>query len=155
MTSQKPWRTDVYYNEEKDIFQLVGIKYNHLMYKDGKYGIPKDIYNELLKKEGVSSTAKFKFSLYRNSRIQISFNSEKIEGLYLSKIESNKNYFEIKPVKKSNWDQKEVVSFFGNTDENGRFRKGLKQGMHLVKIETDFLGNKYYVTQEKLTGILD
>ena len=153
--SLKPWRTDVYYDEEKDLFQLVGIKYNHLMYKDGKYGIPKEIYDELLKKEGVSSTAKFKFSLYRNSRIQINLNSEKIEGLYTSRNSNSKNRFEMKPINKSKWNSKEKIHVFNTTDSGGRFIKCLQKGMHLVKIETDFLGNKYYVTQEKLTGILD
>ena len=153
--SLKPWRTDVYYDEEKDIFQLVGIKYNHLMYKNGQYGIPKEIYNELLKKEGISQTAQFKFSLYKKTLIKIIFNGEEIYGLYNSRQNENLNYFEMKPIDKSNWNKGEEIKIFGNISKTGRFIKGLKKGMHLVKIETDFLGNKYYVTQEKLTGILE
>ncbi|WP_026624983.1 type II CRISPR RNA-guided endonuclease Cas9 [Eggerthia catenaformis] len=153
--SLKPWRTDVYYDEEKDIFQLVGIKYNHLMYRKGKYGIPKEIYNELLKKEGISQTAQFKFSLYKKTLIKIIFNGEEIYGLYNSRQKENLNYFEMKPIDKSSWNKGEEIKIFGNISKTGQFIKGLKKGMHLVKIETDFLGNKYYVTQEKLTGILE
>ncbi|WP_124059256.1 type II CRISPR RNA-guided endonuclease Cas9 [Vaginisenegalia massiliensis] len=147
-----PWRTDVYYSPSRDCFELVGIKYNHCQYINGQYGVPKATYEQLLVDEKVSSDSEFRFSLYRGDRIQIQYGDEMVEGLYQSRTTNNVNYFELKPITSTQW-EKEILPVLGKPS-NGRAIKGLKKGMKVLKIHTSYLGKKYYITREKLKGIL-
>ena len=104
--------------------------------------------------EGISKEAEFRFSLYRKDGIRISDDTDVLEGLYHARNETSNNYFEMKPLDKTKWDKKEHVSIFGNMSPTGQFIKGLKKGVVIQKFYTDYLGKRYFVDQEKLTGII-
>lgn len=154
LLSTNPWRTDVYFDSKDNSFKLLGVKYNHLKFVNGEYGIPKETYIALKEFENIDSDAKFCFSLYRKDGIQISDNSEVVEGLYHSRTANNKNYFEMKPIFKSKWDSKEYVNLFGNMSPGGQFVKGIKKEYNVRKFYTDYIGNKYYVDHEELKNII-
>lgn len=155
LLSTNPWRTDVYFNPKDESFKLLGIKYNHLKFDSGNYGVPKEIYEELKTLEGISDEAEFRFSLYRKDGIQISDGENTIEGLFHSRtLPATKNYFEMKPIDKEKWDKKENITIFGNVSPGGQFVKGLKKELKIRKFYTDYLGKKYFIDQEKLIGII-
>ena len=154
LLSLNPWRTDVYYNQAADQFELLGIKYNHLKYVQGIYGVAQADYTKLKQVEGIGAESQFCFSLYRKDGVVIEFGEERFEGLFHSRSGNNLNYAELKPIDKLKWDANEVVPIFGKVTPNGQFVKGLKPGMTLVKFNTNHLGQRYYVTQEELRDIL-
>lgn len=154
LKNQNPWRTDVYYNSVNNCYELLGVKYCHLKFYQGKYGIPKSIYEELKKENQISSECVFKFSLYRNDRVRFEKKDEYIEALFGSKNESSKNYFELIPIDKNKWLPKENVKFFGEVAASGQFIKGLKSGIKVIKQSTDYMGHVYAIHQEKLKFIL-
>lgn len=84
MKQLNPWRTYVYYDEEEDKYFLVGIKYNHLKFIEGEYGIPRKLYESLKDHKRVSSKAYFKFSLYKRNCIRIEKDSESCVLLFNS-----------------------------------------------------------------------
>lgn len=154
LRNQNPWRTDVYYNPSNDCFELLGIKYNHLKYVNGKYGVPINVYENLKLIEKIGDDSEFCFSLYRNSLITIKFDDEVIDGLFQSRNDTSKNYFEMKPIHKSLWDKKEKVPVFGNVAKSGQFIKSIKPHMKLNKYHTNSLGEKFKVKNEKLKNII-
>lgn len=155
LLSTNPWRTDVYYDPKDGSFNLLGIKYNHLKFINGEYGVPKEIYEELKVAERISEDAEFRFSLYRKDGVQISDGEHSVEGLFHSRtILTKKNYFEMKPISKDKWDKQEYLSLLGNANQAGRVIKGLKKGMKIQKFYMDYLGKRYFINQEKLIGII-
>lgn len=153
LTSLKPWRADVYYNPETENFELMGIKYNHLKFYRGAYGIPRKDYENLKIEEGIGAKSEFKFSLYKRNVIQIETDKEIFEGLFSSKI-SGKNKIEIKPICKSKWESNELLKVIGKSDSSGRVKIVIKNRT-LAKINTDILGNQHKITSEQLTGIIE
>lgn len=153
LLSLNPWRTDVYYNEKQDKFELLGIKYNHLKFENAEYGVPIDVYEKLKVIEKISADSEFCFSLYRRDRVLIEEGEERFEALFSSRTTSNPNYFELKPVDKEKWNVGEIVPVFGKTS-NGRLIKGIKSEMKITKINTDHLGNCHYVKKETLKNII-
>ncbi|MBO0477241.1 type II CRISPR RNA-guided endonuclease Cas9 [Vagococcus sp. DIV0080] len=153
LLSLKPWRTDVYYNQELDKYELLGIKYNHLTYQNGEYGVPVQVYKELKELEKISNNSEFCFSLYRKTRVLIEDGDEELEALFSSRTTNNLNYIELKPIDKEQWEKSEEVPLFGKVS-NSRFIKKLQPSMKIGKINTDHLGNKYYVTKEILKNII-
>ncbi|WP_244325334.1 hypothetical protein [Dolosigranulum pigrum] len=153
LLNQNAWRTDVYYDEEQNKFILVGIKYYHLKFINGQYGVPQQTYNELLMEESVPATAEFRFSLYKNSGIRVA-DDEVVDLLFSSRTGSSKNYFDAKPIEKSKFSKSELLPVFDKVTAEGRFLKPIKSGMKLTKFHTDILGNKHFVTQEQLKGII-
>lgn len=154
LLSLKPWRTDVYYNPEEGSYHLLGINYNHLKFVEGDYGIPYQVYEDLKADQGIKDNWQFKFSLYRNDRIQVKQDGLVDEGRYGSYNLTGKNYFEMKPIDKNKWDSNQLTKVFGNISKSGQFIKGLKPEMSIVKINTDYLGTPYYVSQEELKNII-
>ncbi|MFW8053165.1 type II CRISPR RNA-guided endonuclease Cas9 [Vagococcus fluvialis] len=153
LLSLNPWRTDVYYNPESDAYELLGIKYIHLKFVKGEYGVPQSTYDELKIIEKISPKSEFRFSLYRKDRVLIESGSEQLEALFSSRTMDNANYMELKPVDKNVWDKSEEVPLFGKVS-NGIFKKRLKQEMKITKINTNHLGKKYYVYKESLKNII-
>ena len=150
LQSLKPWRTDVYYNQETDEYEIMGIKYADLKYIKGKYGIPKSKYQSLMVSEGVDTKSEFLFSLYKYDRICVSDDTkEKIELLFVSRtMPKKKGYVELKPIDRNQLDGKEVVSVYGAAS-NGRLKKRLtRKGYTLYKVNTDILGNPFYIKKE-------
>lgn len=154
LLNQNAWRTDVYYDEKQNKFILVGIKYYHLKFVNGQYGIPQQTYNELLEENRISEKAEFRFSLYKNSGLRVADNGEFIDLLYYSKNESGNNRFQANPIEKSKFNKTEKIPVFNKVDARGYFKKTVKSGMKLTKFHTDILGNKHFVTQEQLKGII-
>ena len=148
-----PWRTDVYFNPQTDKYELLGLKYADLQFEKatGKYSITIDKYNEIKEKEGVGKESEFKFTLYKNDLLLIkdTKNNEEQIFKFLSRTMPNKkNYVELKPYDKGNFEGKERIKVF-DTTSNGRCLKGLgKKGLSIYKVKTDILGNKHFIKKE-------
>lgn len=148
-----PWRTDVYFNHQTEKYELLGLKYADLQFekKTGNYSITIDKYNEIKEKEGVSKQSEFKFTLYKNDLLLIKDTQKNEEQIFrfLSRTMPNKkNYVELKPYDKGNFEGKERIKVF-DTTSNGRCLKGLgKSNLSIYKIKTDVLGNKHFIKKE-------
>lgn len=153
LQSLKPWRTDVYFNQQTQEYGLLGIKYSDLKYKNGAYGILEEHYQELKKAEKISEEAEFLFSLYRNDCIKVVNDSgESVELLFGSRTMNVKNYVELKPIEKYKFDPKEYVELYGVVSKVGQFIKPIvKKGWKLYKVNIDILGNAYYSEKEAET----
>lgn len=150
LQSLKPWRTDVYYNHEKQQYEIMGIKYADLKFKGDNYGITKVRYQEIKEEEGVSEESEFLFSLYRGDRVRIINESSKQDLLFGSRTKpAQKGYVELKPINKSRFEGKEIVGFYGAVTPNGQFvKRFLPKGYVLLKVNTDILGNPFYIKKE-------
>ncbi len=160
LQSLKPWRTDVYYDHMTQEYQIMGLKYSDLQYIGKDYGITKDKYQVIKDKEGISEDAEFMFTLYRNDRIKVidTQNNQSVELLFGSRTTSNKGYVELKPLDRSKFNGKEVVDFYGAVTPNGQFVKKLaRKGYIVYKVNTDPLGNPFYIKKEgeKPKNIID
>lgn len=148
-----PWRTDVYFNHQTEKYELLGLKYADLQFekKTGNYSMTIDKYNEIKEKEGVSKQSEFKFTLYKNDLLLIKDTQKNEEQIFrfLSRTMPNKrNYVELKPFDKGNFEGKERIKVF-DTTSNGRCLKGLgKSNLSIYKIKTDVLGNKHFIKKE-------
>ena len=148
-----PWRTDVYFNHQTEKYELLGLKYADLQFekKTGNYSITIDKYNEIKEKEGVSKQSEFKFTLYKNDLLLIKDtpkNEEQIFRFLSRTMPNQKNYVELKPYDKGNFEGKEIIKVF-DTTSNGRCLKGLgKSNLSIYKIKTDVLGNKHFIKKE-------
>ena len=148
-----PWRTDVYFNHQTEKYELLGLKYADLQFekRTGNYSITIDKYNEIKEKEGVSKQSEFKFTLYKNDLLLIKDTQKNEEQIFrfLSRTMPNqKNYVELKPYDKGNFEGKEIIKVF-DTTSNGRCLKGLgKSNLSIYKIKTDVLGNKHFIKKE-------
>lgn len=165
LQSLKPWRTDVYYNNETQQYELLGLKYSDLKFTKGVYGITQEAYEKL--KYGyidgvptwkpISKESEFRFSLYRNDRVRIINEAgEKIDLLFGSRTTSNEGYVEMKPIFKTKFAGKEDVAFYGQMSPNGQFvKKMARKGYQVYKVNTDILGNLYYTAKESNEPKLD
>ena len=159
LQSLKPWRTDVYFNPDTQQYELLGLKYADLKFTNGEYGITEAAYEKL--KHGIEAdetilwkpigrNSEFRFSLYRNDRVKVvDDKGEEIELLFGSRTTNNEGYVEMKPIHKSKFDGKEIVSFYGQMAPSGQFvKKMARRGYKLYKVNTDILGNPYYTEKE-------
>lgn len=153
LQSLKPWRTDVYFNEENQEYEIMGLKYSDLKFgKNGKYGVPKVRYEEIKQEEGVSEESKFQYSLYRNSRIRaIGEDGKEIELLFGSRtMPKQRGYVEFKPVTKSLFQPNEDVGPYGKVNNSARCQKKFSiPNVKILKLNTDELGNTYIENGEK------
>lgn len=140
LLSLNPYRSDVYYNEEKENYKIIGIKYNDLIFKDGKYVLKVDDYNLMKERLGIDDSYRFLFSLYKNDIVGITYKANPdIEERYrfLSSKADNPNRIEVKPIDKNEF-EKRIQPTIGT--------KVLK----FNKYHTDILGNVFNVTTEQL-----
>ena len=142
----------MYYNQELEKFELMGLKYSHLRWIDGKYGVPRELYEELKELEKVSPDSEFRFSLYRKDGLIVESDDERIETLFHSRNMVSDNYVQLKPINRDGWEKNKILPVFGKS--SGQLIKGIKPNMKLTKFNTDYLGNKYYVIKEELKDIL-
>ncbi|MGX7204736.1 type II CRISPR RNA-guided endonuclease Cas9 [Enterococcus pingfangensis] len=154
LQSLKPWRTDFYYNHETEMYEIMGIKYSDLKFgKKQIYGIHQKTYDCIKKNEKISSSSEFVFSLYRNDRIKIidTKSGEEIELLFGSRTNpANLGYVELKPLNKAKFDSNEILKIFGKVTPNGQFVKRITRlGFKILKVNTDSLGNPYYISKER------
>ncbi|WP_138269342.1 type II CRISPR RNA-guided endonuclease Cas9 [Anaerofustis stercorihominis] len=154
LESLNPYRTDVYYNEEKKEYYLIGVKYADCRCIDGKYFIDKEKYNIALRNEKIIKENqsmedlkalgwKYKFSLYKNDFIEYEKDGEIFTERFLSRtMPRKKNYIETKPTFAPKFDkpQKQI---------------GLSKTKMIKKIRVDILGNRYYAKDEDFTLDID
>lgn len=154
LQSLKPWRTDVYFNHKKKIYELMGLKYSDLSFEkgSGKYKISLDKYNIIKKKEGVHEESEFKFTLYKNDLILIKDLEKNEQQLfrYNSRNDTSKHYVELKPYDKAKFEGNQpLMALFGNVAKGGQCLKGLnKANISIYKVQTDVLGNKRFIKKE-------
>ena len=132
---------------------MLGLKYADLQFEKetGNYSITTEKYYEIKEKEGVSEQAEFKFTLYKNDLLlikDVKNNEEQIFRFLSRTMPNQKNYVELKPYDKGNFEGKEKIKVF-NMTSNGRCLKGLgKKDLSIYKIQTDILGNKHFIKKE-------
>ena len=75
-------------------------------------------------------------------------NEEQIFRFLSRTMPNQKNYVELKPYDKGNFEGKERIRVF-DTTSNGRCIKGLnKKDISIYKVKTDVLGNKHFIKKE-------
>lgn len=154
LESLNPFRTDVYYHKEKQLYYLVGVKYSDLKYEAGRYVIDEAAYRKRLASEKmIDDTAmdhreleglgyEFCFSLYENDLIEYEKNGELYVERFLSQTKKNdRTYIETKPV-----NVKDYV---------GQRQFVLSKTKSIQKICTDILGNRYYCDKENFRRYVD
>ena len=147
LLSLKPYRSDIYFDKNQNRFNMVPIKYNDFKFVKGKYVLPIEKYEELLKREGLLKENQhfselelngheFRFSLYKNNVIRYG-SEENIEFFrFLSKSHANKNTFEVK--------------FLDKKTTKQTYRRLKKDTTIFEKYNVDILGNMNKVENEKL-----
>lgn len=146
-----PFRMDVYCNEKKKEYILVGVKYADLKYTQGRYVIDEDAYTQILRNEKMiqndqvytdveENGYEFQMSFYKNEIIQYEKDGEFFTERFSSRTMPNKkNYIETKPVDRPK---------FGEKKQN---LVGLSKTNLIEKIRTDILGNRYKANKEKFS----
>ncbi len=153
LESTNPYRTDVYYQEDKGKYFLVGIKYCDCCYRKGKYVIEEEAYRQRLIAERVIEKSQsradlerlgiiYQFSLYKNDLLEYEKNGQCYVERFLSRtMPQNMNYIETKPVDRAKFEKQHPV--------------GLAKTTRILKIRTDILGNRYYCSREKFSLEVD
>lgn len=146
LDSLNPYRMDVYYRKEDDSYHFAGVKYANFKFDQGKYCLDDESYNEVLVAEKIlkpgqdykelkSYGYEFCLSIYKNNLIQYEKNGEYFVERFLSRTMPNvKNYIETKPINAQKFEKQNKV--------------GLAKTKSVVKINTDILGNQYFVKKE-------
>ena len=148
LESLKPFRADLFYDNNKKVFHLIPIKYADFKFEKGKYILSNEKYNknlidEKVIKQGetleqaINNGLEFKYSFYKNNIIELINKDGKTEIFrFLSKSHSNKNYFEVKYIDKK---------------EDERIYRGITRKIQTVnKYNVDILGNLHKVEEERL-----
>lgn len=147
LESLTPYRMDVYYNNNDGQYYLVGIKHASMRYLHGKGVIEDETYTRILRDEKVLLDTQtvadldrlgfsYQMSFYENDIILFEKDGSMCERRFLSRASlDRRNYIELKPIEKDKYEKRRFVS--------------LAKTKKIVKINTDILGNKFYVTQEK------
>ncbi len=152
LESLKPYRSDVYYNEETKHYYIVGIKYSDIKCENGDYVITKNNYEQLLRKEKVIDFKEkmedlnnkkifYKFSLYKDTFFEYEKNGESFQERFLARQKDNKNCIETKPINKKDFDNRKQIT--------------LSKTKYIKKYNLDILGNKYLVDSEEFSLIVD
>ena len=140
LLSLSPFRTDVYYNKKTGAYKNIGLKYNDLIYRGGKYRVDLETYNLIKKDLGINEDFNFLFSLYKHNIVGITYknNPDKEERYrFLSCKSNNYNRIEVKPIDKAKFDIQNQPTI-GN------------KVLRFKKYNTDILGNVYNVGDEKI-----
>ncbi|UQS82621.1 type II CRISPR RNA-guided endonuclease Cas9 [Bombilactobacillus folatiphilus] len=151
LQSLNPWRTDVYYNQETDEYQIMGIKHSDLDEIAGERGIRKGKYLQIKEYEQISPQTQFVFSLYKNDRIKVQDpeTGEQIELLFRSRNNSNRNYAEFKLIESFDVLEDRNLPIYGNVKKGKQIIKRFApKGCKVWKVNTDILGNPYYLSRE-------
>lgn len=142
LTKLSVYRTDIYYSQEKDSYKLVGL-YNY-MYKhvDNKYILDIDLYNEEKELCKIDNSYDFAFSLYPNNILGVNY-----------KDGSNEEYIYngLKDAKASTISSSNINNNVDKSVKKIVVRKD-KPVEKLYKVNTDVLGNKFYVFKEDFTS---
>ncbi|MBC6308842.1 type II CRISPR RNA-guided endonuclease Cas9 [Listeria sp. FSL L7-1582] len=139
LLSIAPYRADVFFDEEKKQFDVVGVKYAAFDFgsREG-YSINQEVYGKLLKAEKIGANHKFLFSLYRGDIIEFGDENTVQKYRFWSRNESGKNRIEVKPIDIPNY-EKQAIGLKTITRKTSIFNK----------YTTDILGNIYLAKHEK------
>lgn len=152
LESLNPYRTDVYYHQEKQQYYLVGIKYSDLKYRNGHYSIDEEAYARVLFQEKMIEQNQqhydleqlgyaFLFSLYKNDLIEYEKDGEiYVEIFHARTMPQKRNFIATRPVD-------------APCDELHKVGLGSTKGLR--KIRVDILGNRYYAGKEKFLENVD
>lgn len=156
----KSWRTDVYYNHEKQEYEIMGLKYSDLRFKKDQYGIPKERYQEVKQMEKIAPQSEFCFSLYRNDRIKVlnKETDEEVELLFGARNYTSAGYVDLKPIDRVEFGKKEWIPVYQYATSDGKCKKKFaKKGYEIYKVNTTILGESYYIKKERMLpkNILD
>lgn len=143
----KALRADVYYHKEDNRYEMVPLRNPDLEFKNGKYCVSIQRYEELLSLQGILKVSQhiqdikeggyeFMFTLYKNSIIQLDYQEESLKVRFLAKNHAGKNRFEVKEIDK-----------VCTTRCYKAFNRKLKS---CTKYHVDVLGNEYQCKKEKL-----
>jgi len=147
LESLKPFRADLYYDEKRKVFHLIPIKYADFKFEKGRYILPIESYEEILRNESVLGEGEtmgtlkekhisFRFSLYKNSILELIGVDGSTIYRFLAKSHNAKNYFEVKGLDKAF--KKQVYI-------------GITKKIHTCnKYNVDILGNVHKVEKEPL-----
>lgn len=153
LESLAPFRMDVYYDEKKKQYCLIGVKYADCKYKKGKYIIDKERYVKELVREKLIKTIedyeqleeigiRFVMSFYKDEYISYEKNGKIYTERFLSRTMPNvKNYIETKPINAQKFEKQKLV--------------GLSKTSSIKKIRCDILGNRYCCDQEMFSWKTD
>lgn len=151
LESLVPYRMDVYYNVNEQLYYFVGIKHSDIKCQDKKYVIDEKAYsriliNEKMIKDGQSIKDleqlgfEFRLSFYKNDIIYYEKNNEYFTERFLSRTMPNdRNYIETKPINSSNFEKRHLV--------------GLSKTSMVKKMRTDILGKLYECEKEKFSYV--
>lgn len=150
LESLVPYRMDVYFNQNDELYYLVGVKQSDIKCDAGKYLIDEEAYaitliNERMIKPGQTRADLkdlgfiFKTSFYKNDIIEYEKNGEIFRERFLSRtMPKKKNYIETKPISKPKFEKQNQV--------------GLSKTKMIRKYRMDILGNFYLCNDEKFTN---
>ncbi len=158
-----PYRTDVFYSEQKKQYYLIGVKYNHIKCVKNRYMIDKEAYSKLLRNAGAigmneglddawKAGVEYKFSFYKDDIVKYEHKGQYYVERFLSRTDDKiKNKIEIKPIDKPRFEEK---------NKEGKLidkRKIVTLGKtkYIGKLVTDVLGNVYSVEKEKFSLYID
>jgi len=165
LDSLELWRTDLYFNVEKDKYEFLFLRQSDLKQAPhNKITIPNDVYDYRKRACKVSDNSEFIMSLYRGEQIELSFkkdfSKQRHKFLFWSGgSDSSGQKWELKPVAKSQFIKGEPEPIYGMDEEGNNIKLFTVNGQWLVamsgfsdirKINTDILGTSYYVNKEKL-----
>ena len=148
LESLVPYRTDVYYNREKDAYYLVGVKQSDVKCEKGRYVLDESAYattliNEKMIKPGQSRLDlnslgfEFRLSFYKNDIIEYEKDGCIFVERFLSRtMPKVKNYIETKPINKDKFEGKNQNLI------------GLSKTKSIKKYRMDILGNYYLCDKE-------
>lgn len=132
--SLNPFRSDVYYNKEKNAYIFLGLKYSDFKIKNGNYTLDMNLYEIKKKEEGIDESYKFVFTVYKNSLVGLEYNDGKGETIYRFLSKGNSS-IELKPIDRSG---------------GKRIFKGTKRNVKKIKkYSSDILGNIYCISSDE------
>ena len=147
LASLKPYRADIYYDKINDCFNVIPLKYNDFKFEKGKYVLPINQYEKILRQEKLikdnenikdleKNNHEFRFSLYKNDVIEIGNDEGRELYRFLAKNHASKNVFEVKYLDRKNEKQIYITA--------------KKSTNYFVKYNVDILGNIHKIQKEKL-----
>ena len=156
LESLKPYRADVYYNEDEKKYRIIGVKYADFRFEKGHLVIDETAYNETLRNEKLISGNdtykdigkygyRFLFSLYKNDCFEYEKDGDLFTERFLSRKKKDKNLIETKPIEKNKFD---------NT-KDGRKSATLLKSKRIKKIRLNILGERFYAKDEDFSLLVD
>lgn len=153
LRSLKPYRMDVYYNTNTNLYYFVGIKQSDIKCEGKNYVIDDVKYAKRLaeekminRNEGIGNLASkgyiFRLSFFENDVIAFEKDGENFEERFLSRqMLDKRNYFECKPLDAPDYPKRKYI--------------GLPKTKSVCKIIYGILGDPVIVKQEKFSKIVD